>query len=213
LKLFVFDLDNTLYKGNCSLLFFKFLFKKRVFGFFSLFLPALFFLRYQIGLLSVLDLHKKIFKNFLSGKNLQVFQAHVSEFLDLYLMASLNTQVIQHLKESQLQGEASLLLSSSPEFLVRPIAERLNIQMIQATEYVKNDLNQLSEFSIIIHGEEKAKFLQKIAQKMDLKKEDLIGYSDSYDDLPFLKNCGTVYLVNPDRKLKAAGLKYGWKTM
>lgn len=213
MKLVVFDLDNTLFNGNCSFQFFKYLHSKKVFRFISAFFPLLYFLKYQLGFLSVYHLHKKVFQTFLVGKNLSSIEKFIHEFLDQTLENSLNPKVLDHLKTSQRLGQYTLLLSSSPEFIVKPIAKKLKIQMIQATEYKTDHKNRFCEIATLIHGLEKMRVVQRICRLLKVSSSDVIGYSDSYDDLPFLKSCGKVYLVNPDRKLKSEGMKFGWKIL
>src|SRR5690606_5010598 len=107
----------------------------------------------------------------------------------------------------------TVLLSSSPAFIVKPIAKKLKISMVRATEYKIDNKHRFCEISRLIHGLEKKRIVQKICSLLKLTKSDVIGYSDSYDDLPFLESCGQVYLVNPDRRLKSIGPKFGWKIL
>jgi phosphoserine phosphatase len=58
--------------------------------------------------------------------------------------------------------------------------------------------------------EGKATFLQALSTKMGIPIDEITAYSDSFLDLPFLKEAGHAVGVNPDNKLRAMCNQYQW---
>jgi len=62
-------------------------------------------------------------------------------------------------------------------------------------------------------GEEKKSRLREYCEKNNTKTSDAWYYGDSISDLPALSSVGNPLCVNPDKKLKKAAHKRGWKTL
>ncbi len=201
MRVIVFDLDNTLIKGNISFKFFFFLLLKKKISFFKLLYPLVKFFKYQLGLLSLIDMHDLIFKNFLKNQNLDFFKRHVNVFLEGIINKIINEPVYHHLKHHLAKKNHVILMSSSPDFLVKPIAKMLNIKNSFATSYLLDKTEEIIDVDYFLEGHLKAKFLDDHLKVNKLNYEMIIGFSDSIDDLPLLEKCNEVYLVNPNRKL------------
>ncbi|PIS00459.1 MAG: HAD-IB family hydrolase [Chlamydiae bacterium CG10_big_fil_rev_8_21_14_0_10_35_9] len=201
MQVVVFDLDNTLIKGNISFSFFLYLFLNKKISLSRLFYPLIKFAKYHLGLLSLVDMHRLIFENFLKKQSLNFLKANVEPFLKAKIKKIINTPVYNHLKHHLKEKNHVILMSSSPDFLVNPLAEILGIKNSYATSYLLDSLGRISDVNYFLEGMVKAQFLDDHLKIDKLKYEKIVGFSDSINDLPLLKKCDEVYLVNPKRKL------------
>ena len=161
--------------------------------------------------MSLKELHHKTFRAFLKGKNWDEILTHVEAFLDRYLEKMLNPTTIAHLKEAQKKGHYTLILSSSPSFLVKSIAERLKVNEWRATEYQVDHNRKLSKILFLILGSEKARHTIAAARRLRIDPKKIVVFTDSICDLPLAKIAGRVIAVNPDRRLKSHYRRKGWQ--
>jgi HAD superfamily hydrolase (TIGR01490 family) len=209
----VFDLDKTIVIDNCSFDFCRYLVEKRVFPYSFLFYSLLYYFKHLLLGSSLADLHNKIFGRLLQGKSLAVLEEHVVPFLQAYLQRKFYPPALAQLKQAQRLGYYTLILSNSPSFLVKKIAEFLGVNEWRATEYAVDAEGNLCHITSIMQGEDKAFCVREIANKLSIAKEQIIAYSDSILDLPFLLSAGTPVAVNPDRKLRCFSLSQGWRIL
>lgn len=71
--------------------------------------------------------HQKTFLSIFRGHSLREIERHAKAFVEQELAGMLHLPVLCRLREAQKQGDYTVILSSSPDFLVRPIAEALGI--------------------------------------------------------------------------------------
>ncbi len=121
--------------------------------------------------------------------------------------------MIQKLKESQARGDHVVILSSSPDFLVKEIAYRLQVLHCRATDYQCSEDGTMMAISQVMEGQDKANYIQRIAHEMGIVQANITVYSDSYLDLPILKIAGRAIAVDPDAYLRKACLQNGWEIL
>ncbi len=160
--------------------------------------------------MSLSELHEKIFHRLLKGRYLKTLEAHVELFVEEYVARALYMPAVSCLRRAQHLGDYTLILSNSPSFLVKAVAQFLGVHEWKATEYAVDNELRLSNISSIMQGEDKAEWLIKVAGRLKVARDAITAYSDSYHDLPFLRAAGCAVAVNPDRKLRKCSLKYRW---
>lgn len=210
MRLIVFDLDHTLLSVNSSYTFGSFLYQRGYCSPLSVGFSAFCYGLHKMGCLSMTQVHRYIFSCLFAKRSLELLQNAADDFLTLHLTALLSVPVLRKLQEAQKQGESTLLLSSSPDFLVAPIAHRLGISGWESTRYTVDSKNRLSGISHVVQGEDKAVFASQYAERLGIPKESIVFYTDSYLDLPLLEIVGQAICVNPDRRLKALCQQKGW---
>jgi len=206
----VFDLDYTLIAGNSSFKFCQYLSRRAVLPSFTPFYSFFYYLRHRFLNLSLSALHHKIFTCFLKGKSLELLESFVEPFIQEEISSLLYMPAIDHLRRAQHLGHFTLILSNSPEFLVKGIAEFLGVSGWHATRYAVDKDNMLSHVAAIMQGEDKAWQVKAIADKLNLDKSQITAYSDSHLDIPFLLSAGKAVAVNPNRKLLQISRKHNW---
>lgn len=206
----VFDLDRTLIRGNSSYQFCLYLFHRKFFSLFTIIYSTFCYFRHCLLGMSLIDLHQKIFKRLLLGRSLDSMEKYVDSFVDESLSRTTYLPAAHCLRQAQLNGHYTIILSNSPSFLVSRIASFFNVDEWKATQYAVDKDKNLSHISSIMQGEAKAAYLLKISQQLGVEKENITAYSDSYLDLPFLLCAGKAIAVNPDSKLRQFSKKNRW---
>lgn len=209
----VFDLDRTLISSNSSMDFCLHLVKRKVLAPSTLFYCALYHFRHIYMHLSLVELHQSVFKRFLKGYALDRLEAEVDFFLDSYLQDVLYSPAVCKLQLAQHLGHYTVILSSSPQFLVKKIASRLGVSAAQATEYGVDKEGKLCHIASIMEGSEKAAWVLKMAEQLQIPPAHITAYSDSIWDLPLLLAAGTAVAVCPDKKLKTHALRHTWDVL
>lgn len=206
-----FDLDHTLVGSNSSVLFFRHLIDKGIFHPLSIFRTLFYKTEYHFFGLGLQELHRKVFRHFLRGKPLRYIQEHVESFVEADFYRHIYLPAFSHLRRAQHEGHHTVIISNSPSFLVEPIARYLGVNEWHGSNYLTDEKGVLSEIGLILTGEEKASCLQKMMNRFKTKKENVIAYSDSLVDLPFLFAAGKAVAVNPTGKMKRISEENDWE--
>lgn len=103
-----------------------------------------------------------------------------------------------------------VLVSSSAEEMVRPIAQLVGADDVIATRMRVADGRYTGEVEFYAAGEGKAVAVREMARREGFNLTDCYAYSDSVSDLPLLRTVGYPTVVNPDRALRRAATELGW---
>lgn len=212
-SLSAFDLDHTLFNGNSSFRFGIYLYRQGVLSFRAMISLLGYYVWQKAGWISLMRLHEEVFKRHFKGFSVSFLEDYVQAFLDKYFDELIYVPGVDRLREAQLRGDHTVILSSSPQFLVRRIAERFGVDEWDSTHYAVDQENHLCSIERLMEGDDKATALQKIALRFGIARENVIAYSDSYLDLPFLEAAGVAIGVNPERKLRQICDQRQWQTI
>jgi phosphoserine phosphatase len=207
----LFDLDKTLLKVNVSRAFGAYLYQHNELPFFSMLYALSAFTLHQAGFVSLQTLHQSIFQKLFLQRPKSHYVKLAQTFLDQSLDSLINPIVLKKLQEAQHANQFTAILSSSPDFLVQLIADRLQLDDWNATPYQTNPIGQFTHIGDILDGKRKTLYLNYLCDKFQISKEKITSYSDSHLDLPFLEASGIPIAVNPDKKLKAICQKRDWE--
>jgi len=111
----------------------------------------------------------------------------------------------------QAQGRPVVLTTTTPDHLVRPLAERLGFDDVIATRYAEEE----GAFTGRLDGEfvwatGKRAAVAAWADRRSIELSDAYAYSDSVYDLPLLTAVGHPYAVNPDPRLLVVATLARW---
>ena len=118
------------------------------------------------------------------------------------------------IQEHQSKGEPVVLTTTTPDHLVRPLAERLGFDDVVATRYSEEDgafTGQLEGEFVWATGKRAAVGGWARAHDVDLAAS--YAYSDSVYDLPLLLAVGHPRVVNPDPRLAAVAAVARWPVL
>jgi len=104
-----------------------------------------------------------------------------------------------------------VVLSAASVYVVKPLAERLNIPDYLCTYLEVKDgrfTGRLVE--PVCFGPGKLLLAEEFAARNSIDLGQSYFYSDGYEDLPMLERVGHPVAVNPDRRLRRLAERRGW---
>lgn len=190
----VFDFDNTIYDGESSIDFFKFVLKKYPFVIFR-YVPK--FLQgvkeYKSGKMTVQDAIRK-YSDILADalKRMPNINKDITDFWDK------NEHKIKQFYKD-IYNEEDIILSASPESSLNEIGKRLGIKHIIGSQ-IDIETGKIQSFCF---KEYKIKRFKEIYGDCTIDE----FYTDSMNDKPFMDISNTVYFVTGDKieKIKENG--------
>lgn len=168
---------------------------------------------HKLGIISVKSLHKRACHRFFSGRSIVRIEEHVSSFLDGNFNKMLNPNVFSKLMGAQRRGDYTIILSSSPDFLVQGVAKRFAVDEWAATEYSILEDQTVGVVTRQMEGKDKARYVEELIERMGISRENITAYTDSYLDYDFMLAVGEPIAVNPGRTLRNLCLQKQWKMM
>jgi phosphoserine phosphatase len=208
-----FDLDHTLLKVNSSFKFGSYLYRNQQFPFTDMLKLVLAYGLHKFGFYSLAEVQEVIFKRLFYGHSCHPIYELAESFVDSHFERMLYHPAIKQLKQAQELGHHTVLLSSSPDFLVRLFAKRFSMDAWESTHYAIDQEQRFCCISSVFQGGDKAHYVEETMKKLGISKNQTFAYSDSYLDLPFLKSVGVPIGVKPDRKLLSWCKKTGCKVL
>lgn len=183
----LYDFDHTIYRGDVSIDFIKYCLVRRPYLWYLLPIFAITIVRYVFGFRTRGQVKEIVF-SFLPkikdiDRDLESFWAiHKTHIRKWYIEQKRETDVI---------------VSASPEFLLRPIADILNIQNLVATKMDKRTGRIIGENC---RSKEKVRRLEELGLHRGIQA----AYSDSLSDAPMLSLAKRAYIVKGDRIINFA---------
>lgn len=140
----VYDFDNTIYRGDSTFHFVLWLFRRRPLTLLSLPRTAVCGLLYGLRQMEKLQFKQNLYHMFVYVKDMD---AAVQEFADSHM---------DHIKGwyAEQQKEDDLVISASPEFLIRAMCSRAGIRHVMASRV---DMHSGIYDGLNCHGEEKVR--------------------------------------------------------
>ena len=137
----------------------------------------------------------------------------VREAVDKRIAPFIHLPVRRLADQHRAAGREVYLVSTSPEEVVRPLAEYLGIDHVIATRAEVVDGIYTGRLSFYCFGEAKATALEELVSARQIDLAASFAYSDSASDLPMLLAVGHPVAVDPDKKLRRVALDRGWEIM
>jgi HAD superfamily hydrolase (TIGR01490 family) len=135
----------------------------------------------------------------------------VREVLDEVLDPFLYLEALDLIQLHRALGRKVFIVSSSPEEVVRPMADRIGVHDVIATRAETKDGRYTGRLEYYAYGLSKADAVREVAEREGIDLSSSYAYSDSITDLPMLEAVGHPVAVNPDRELRKAATERGWR--
>lgn len=182
MKLYLYDWDGTIYNGDTSVDFFKFCLKKdkKLFFHFIKMVPK--FLKYKLKLINITKFKEVVF-SFL--KTIENVDSYVKEFWNL------NRPKIKQFYLEKVHNK-DIIISASPEFLLKPICDELKVKDLIASD-VNKKTGKFKRPNC--RGEEKVIIFRKKYPQAEI----LEMYSDSLHDKPLLDLAKKSFMIKKNR--------------
>ena len=121
-------------------------------------------------------------------------------------------EALDLIREHQAAGRRVYLISASPEEIVAPLAQYLQVDEAIASRATLDDEGRYTgEVDFYSYGPFKAEAMVEAAAQRGIDLDASYAYSDSATDLPMLEVVGHPVAVNPDRELARIARERGWE--
>jgi len=213
-SLAIFDLDNTLIGGDSDYLWGEFLVERGV-------VDAQTYHReneryyelYQQGNLDILE-YLKFALEPLAKNPLNMLNQWRKEFIMQKIEPIMLEKAAQLIARHKSQGDQLMIITATNRFITEPIAQRLGIDTLIATEAeCVNNSYTGRVLGIPCFQEGKVKRLHQWLQDHQASLEGSWFYSDSHNDLPLLELVSNPVVVDPDEILAKVARERGWATI
>lgn len=210
MSLVIFDLDNTLIGGDSDYLWSQFLTEEGVVGPQHQHENQRFYDEYVAGTLDINE-----FLTFqlapLAAHDVDTLKSWRARFMEEKIAPIMLPSAKKLIEKYQNDGATLLIITATNSFVTAPIAERLGIKHLIATEpEIRHGQYTGKVDGTPSFREGKVARLNHWLQTTDHNLDASWFYSDSHNDLPLLERVTHPVAVDPDEKLKAQAQKNGW---
>lgn len=212
MRLAIFDLDNTLIAGDSDHSWGEFLVQKKLVDE-EVYRQAndRFYQDYKAGTLDIHEYLRFSLAPLARHSMIELDQFH-AEFMAGIIEPMMQPKAFALLDSHRRQGDFLLIITATNGFVTRPIAQRLGVDDILATDpeiidgrYTGNSLG------VPCFQGGKVIRLEQWMNEKGFSLEDAFFYSDSINDLPLLEQVTHPVVVDGDERLTAIAQERGWK--
>lgn len=214
MRLALFDLDNTLLGGDSDHAWGDYMCERGILD------RAAhkarndqFFGAYQAGTLNIAD-YLNFSLELLGRTDMEQLAQWHREFMRDRIEPIILAKGEALLAEHRAAGDKLVIITATNRFVTGPIAERLGVDHLLATECEMQDgryTGRTTDVPCFQGG--KVVRLQRWLDETGHNLQDSYFYSDSINDLPLLEQVTNPFAVDPDAKLRAEAEKRGWTIM
>jgi HAD superfamily hydrolase (TIGR01490 family) len=139
-------------------------------------------------------------------------EALVTETVDQVVTPLVYAEALAVMEDHRGAGRRVVVISASPEEIVRPLCRHLGVSDVIATRAaVDDDGRYTGELELYAYGPGKAEAMRAMAEEEGIDLDASYAYSDSITDLPMLEAVGHPVAVNPDAALRLIAEQRGWE--
>lgn len=210
----IFDLDNTLLAGDSDHAWGEFLCDRG-------YVDAVeyrarndqFYADYVAGQLDVLA-YQNFCQEILGRTELITLQAWHEEFMRDYIEPMILSKGEALIAEHRAAGDFIMMITATNSFITGPIAKRLGMDHLIATECGMQDGRYTGQL-VGVPSFQAGKITRLNSWLADNQANllDSHFYSDSHNDLPLLEKVTRAVAVDPDERLRAIALERGWDVL
>jgi HAD superfamily hydrolase (TIGR01490 family) len=208
--LLCFDLDGTLYPGNTSMAFYRYMLKTKSISWKTWPYAVIAYLSYRFSCKNITLLHHFVHKWVLSKLASNKILNLVPDFIKQVVLPNIRKRLIDQIEHAREKGHQIALLSSSPDFIVNEIAKMLKINLILASTYPISHTGYFTSDIQVIRGHNKATWIEHFLQK-EPSFNFVYAYSDALEDLPMLLKADVKCAVFPEQSLHRLSIEKGWQ--
>jgi HAD superfamily hydrolase (TIGR01490 family) len=148
-----------------------------------------------------------------TGWDVEQVKSIVGETLHDIVDPLVFAEAAELIADHKLCGRDVVVVSTSGEEIVAPIARALGATHAMATRMVVEDGRYTGDIAFYCYGEGKVEAIRQLAAREGYPLEYCYAYSDSITDLPMLEAVGHPTVVNPDRPLRKEAAARGWPVL
>jgi len=213
-QLVIFDVDNTLLRGQSQRAFASYLFSRDMIGSFQYISMLAWFIFYRLGLISNPDKAMKSFYSLLKGWKVMEVEKIVNNFFEDSLKRKFFKESLRVLNDHKQHGRRILLISNMPDIIMEKVAKYIGV-----SDFICTKLERIGDSFTgningqIFYGQQRTLLVREFITKNNFALDKTWVYADHISDLPLLTIAKRPTVVNPNRKLAAIAGKRGWPVM
>jgi HAD superfamily hydrolase (TIGR01490 family) len=168
--------------------------------------------QYTLGVIDAQDVAARVAMDF-AGMPETVLSARCDDWFRRYVephVCDLGRRAVERHREA---GEVLAIVTGASPYATRPLARRLGIPHVVASELeVDRDGRFTGRFiDPLCYGKGKITRARALSERLGFRLEESTFYSDSLTDLPLLELVREPVIVNPDPRLARVARKRGWR--
>ena len=202
-------MDNTLVPGpSIEIGFFRYLWQDDVVGWPELWTSFRYALRHMPPI-SLSPLRRN--KLYLLGQDVNLIEQIAAEYVELFVWPRVAVRALGRLAHHKQAGHVIAIVSGSPECLVKPLAEKLEIPLVFGAKLeTQSGAYTGRVFAPLPYGEGKGRYIERLAARYNLDLSRSYAYGDSPGDFHALQLVGHPFVVNPIRGMTRIARQQGW---
>lgn len=205
-----FDMDRTILNVSSGMLYVRYLVQTGRIRARDWMRISWWFLWYALGLI---DFPQAMMRMLMmsSGEEEEPLREETDAWFAEWVAPHITEGAVQRIDEHRAQGHRLVVLSAATVYVVRPLAEQLNIPDYLCTHLEVED-GRFTGLLVepVCFGPGKALLAEQFAARNDIDLGQSYFYSDGHEDVPMLESVGHPVVVNPDRRLRRLAKKRGW---
>jgi HAD superfamily hydrolase (TIGR01490 family) len=205
-----FDVDRTLVACNTGRLFLRDLRRRGEISFLRALRAMGWMAKYHLSLIDLQQLAARIAEQ-MQGWSEREFAERCRRWVEDEVLPLLLPSALRAIEARRSEGHVLAILSSSPTYVTRPIAETLGIDEVLSTQFevaAGQFTGKLVGPACV--GAGKVHWAECMVERLHVDLSASWFYTDSYTDLPMLERVGNRVIVNPDPRLRLAAKRRGW---
>lgn len=214
MPLALFDLDNTLLAGDSDHSWGEFICRHGLVdaAYYQTRNDA-FYQDYKAGQLDVMA-YQNFCQELLAQHDLEQLSQWHQQFMHECIEPLILPKGEALIRQHQEAGDRVLIITATNRFITGPIASRLGISTLLATECAMQDGHYLGQSTDVpCFQEGKVVRLQRWLSEQGLDLTGSYFYSDSHNDLPLLQQVTHPVAVDPDPTLRQFAEQQGWSVI
>lgn len=157
---------------------------------------------------------KEELANLTRGWKRDEVEALVEETVDEVIAPLVYEEALTIIDQHRQQGHLVVVISASPEEIVRPLCRYLGIENVIASRSEVDDQGRYTgEVAFYAYGPGKAEAILALAESENIDLTASFAYSDSATDLPMMEVVGHPIAVNPDAQLASVAEEREWEIL
>ncbi|MGC9492944.1 HAD family hydrolase [Vibrio genomosp. F10] len=213
-SLYVFDMDETLFSADCSMLWNAFLVEQGI-------VSSDDFIKEDqrlMALYSAGELDMEDYLAFAMSPLLDMDKSEVNELVEKcvteQVMPRFYPQAKALIEQLNNKGTKTIVISATVNFIVKAVAKRICVNTAMGIDLVVKGQCYTREIEgIPTYRQGKVERLNQWLLEQETSYDDIHFYTDSINDLPLCERADRVYLVNPCPQLLAHAGRPNWQTL
>jgi len=205
-----FDVDRTLVACNTGRLFLKDLRRRGEISLLRAIRAMGWMAKYHLSLIDLQVIAGRIAEQ-MAGHSESEFAERCKRWVEDEVLPLVVPGALRQIEHHRKEGHVLAVLSSSPTYVTRPLAQMLGIEEVLSTTFeVADDKFTGRLIGPACVGPGKIHWAEQLTARRELDLQQSFFYTDSYTDMPMLERVGNRVVVNPDPRLRFAAKRRGW---